>query len=1818
MATASKGHNLTSNGNDDFQEVLADCGFVKDANHNGAMVYQAPEGSGKNTWHAAEWRINSVHGRWRTDSLKLVYSLDQLSKRLRAEFESRYGRQTQLELIPSFEQGLWVLFEVYGDNSRRSSQDEQSSMTGTVGFHFSLTCEGSDLCLHFSKHFMMGQIPDQILSSIPHTFMKCFDLRHSQVKSQIGLFESRVYYAGILKKTILSDEKLETLDFAAEELGEVIDEGIKAHLRASFDGSTWVVEASTMVDNMYEFDVPPIEIVETRELGQKHSEIDSLILGKQAKEARDLCLENIEQEPDSLFLLRRLCLSSLALNEPVDDQYLKTMVDIDSENLLFLSAAVQTSIILDRGSHLLKFLSRMGQLLNSQLNQFEELKTMDVVLPELLGDGWSEVNVQTAQACYQRVLLKRGDVSRVIWKMVRIARETEDTENEVQLLNRLVEVEQDKNEAAACYMRLSELYQNQDMEAAAECSLKGWKLHSTNTDYAEIASYNLVQVKDYEKAVRVLDDCRKLIEHSSDQTKKVDLELLISRIWFTFLKRRDLAKLRIEHAMAILPEDIENLKRCEDISEEFGEEQLLVTIRQQIFDQALAERNKEEVFRAKAGLLDYLLKAGNHEKDVARIYEKTVNEYLVDYSELYTLLDFPETVNIDWQHLLSNIESHLLEESVDNPQPFYIFIGEVADSRLGDKEKAAQSFERALEVGSVESNIYDFLNEYYAEVKQLDRRDRVLVHQLQNADEGERVGILKELFYTSENSTDQDLDSYAIMIMKEGDDDEPIKKRFLTYQGRNEIDAIDNFLEEICAEIFDRIDQFKWMKFALDILADCDNKQKYPLIEKVLKDVKPHYKDIFEWYEAGVHYHQSDKQYTFLEPYLNKLILNGIPPNIDKRITLQVLKSNPIAKGLFYRYLANQEESPKDVAACLRQALDFLMGQAGYESTAEGIISQLADIVILTNEELANYQKLTEASNNADNFYRIVDSQLKALVNQEQFSELRELAFSIIEKHPDKKIPFAGSMLKCVESFDPQNIVDFRFDLLEINVEYREFMPEVWGIKYLRNLTNWKDEKRYSIILDWILENKKNRDAVGSIFKENMIKLRTKRDYENLDRFSLLARTYGFSFNTYNWYLFQHLYNNEEHDKATYYWLEFIRNIPDPSSWKKFYHDTAELLPKDSTELVSMLHEAYKELQNDITGKVLSELSFELGVQLFHHDREINLAHSLIKARYVNDQTEKRAWFPLYFLNSMLKKPDDQYSLLTFLIPVVDEDPELIGDYPITLESLHKEFTKVSRQLKRPDKIAGYTYDPNKPAGAKKKKKSTTHEGSRDSEKSQNEHSDQSVLSDLSNPANLGSLFADSEIVSTQRPKRQTPIPKSVRDYAKRAEVSEPEPLAAETVKKPVDKSKASTKSRDRDAEAERKTAEPKKTRQKTPLPEKNRGLASLFEKSDESNNDDGSTVGQTADVTGSEKLDDQVSESEPKVDSSADSPSKDKLPFLSRGKSKWPFSGKSNQDADEDDVNVDEPEESTVAASKEETEASDEGGGWREWLMSKDQSDLVKRIEVLSFPSRVEKYVALQAAALCDDVEPEVLKNFNWLDFVEPWDGSLTLASSPIVDGDLYRVIKASKDFLGQLYQEKYSLRTISRVFGLTIDKFLASRASIQFTELFSWPWAESYQKILEEMGIEIVFIEGPQKVLYEARKGKLYVSQSLAISPNPDLLYHILFIVRSAQLGLFEVLMLKDRLKDPLIEYLQKTDLPGIEQSTKDDVIVELQKPDEMSRIVRDARELVFKVLFVESRNLLDLVKFETKQEAGRGPLSPEEKDAYIQLAIKICDSL
>ena len=131
----------------------------------------------------------------------------------------------------------------------------------------------------------------------------------------------------------------------------------------------------------------------------------------------------------------------------------------------------------------------------------------------------------------------------------------------------------------------------------------------------------------------------------------------------------------------------------------------------------------------------------------------------------------------------------------------------------------------------------------------------------------------------------------------------------------------------------------------------------------------------------------------------------------------------------------------------------------------------------------------------------------------------------------------------------------------------------------------------------------------------------------------------------------------------------------------------------------------------------------------------------------------------------------------------------------------------------------------------------------------------------------------------------------------------------------------------------------------------------------------------------------------------------KEKKSFLNLRKAKWPFGAREGMEEEEEEkpsvsAPVPEPEPEpkrflnlwllrslVPRPSKRSTKIPIPANG-KSFLGFTDEK-LVPQLMSLSFANRVEKYLAFQAASLHDG-ESDLLDSFNWLDFVEPWDGRL------------------------------------------------------------------------------------------------------------------------------------------------------------------------------------------------------------------------------------
>ncbi|SMF14152.1 hypothetical protein [Pseudobacteriovorax antillogorgiicola] len=2048
-----------------IEEGLKALGFVQGQDQDDSLILRASSPSqagGRSTkpipWSIDRWHVARWHGEWVTDSITFSISLKNFAKQLQHSLQEVYGQQTQLDMVPALGQGIWILVElthsrVSKDLTKKHENHECAHFPhGIVGFHFDIAAEGPQLLLQVSKHFLIGYVPTKIFCEIPSLILKCLDFKHERITSELGVFETQVNFEKVLEYVIeqsRNPELLREVGFKAKE--SKIDFNGPIHLKCSFiEDSGWSIGLTAAESSYVSLDVPPIEIVETRDLETKFAYIDRLILSQKMEAAKKLCLSALEEGETSLFIYRRLCVIHFWLKKPMPQQHLNEMLLQDPDNLMFLSTAVQSALLSENRADLLKYLSKLGQLLQERIADFDEISTFEMVIPELLGDGWSQVDLNTAQVCYQRVVQRRGDVPRVLRKMVGIAREIKDPLSEIRLLSRLVEVENRKSRVAESYLRLAELYRDNDPHLASENAITGWKLTPTNVEYAHYAADCLVHIEEFQKGIRILDDCLKLIDRLKDDQKKSQLELKIARIWFKKLNRKDLAKLRLERAIKLIPKDLDNLMVCENLAKDMGFKALVLSLLESIFYTAIEQKLKDQVFRSLAELMELYKDRDDREHKISSLYQTMIEHYLVSADELYTLLSMPNLA-INWHTLINNVKNHIAKEAIEGRQPYYIFLGELATQKLKDKAMAAEFFEQSMDYGKASGEVYDFLNVYYSSQKMIKKRDALLKKQLTELKGPERKSVLEDLFYTSGTFSDPELDGYAILMLKELSDEKPLKKRLSIYQDQSDIRAIDRVLEDLKSELKDHFDRNYWLKYSLELLRECRVSSRFDLIEKILQEIKDDFPDKFEWFELGVACHKDDLRYKHLEPYLHELVMNGIPPKMDADVILEVLKSSS-SKGLYYRYLANQETNPRKASSLLRKSLKLLVKVGGYDRAVFKIYEQLSDVVPLDKDEIQQFYKRSKVARSIETFATCMDHQLSMISSHSQFKRVKPTLIEMFQDHNDRVFDVVDSYLENIALYQESELHDQHMFLFKSNEEYRKLIPESWGLDYLKSMDYlMADLDFYAKIMKWLLEEPRNRTQVEQIVETKQHVLLEKGDYQNLQRYAELSLGYDISFSDVLWALFRHCYREGDIDRALHYWLLYLEQLNSRNSWEKFYHDTQDFL-SDDERLKLFLKEAHKVIER-IPERIQQDVKMEYALCLFSADENTKEVHQILHEIYQNDNNIDRIWIPLYFLKSTLSLKAELYELLYEIIPKINHNLELLGSFPLTMESLLKDFRGVARELDKSDVLPNFKL-------AKPKRDHRPMPGATILDFSEQAEALSAVFAD----GGTGLVFADEfnnkdekvpakpmtptavddapqESVKTQvleqgsktesrqdldktsivsgsiNPSPVSPTPLSDHDVGdkhtrildldevlakeKEREATQIEamPLMFSRGKKQdktqiIEQPDIPTKKKTEFGEMRDSTAildlgdlsgetniapipqfsegafPPEKTKidpledDQDPL-ELNFGLSipgpednvqstdhdqePVIKQSDEindispgmqdssdeavkpaSSDEEHRTIMNVEkddalhDVVRAFLQDDETQaegivnstqeaglESVTPVDQGLDTddlpsdgldpgitklllgdPSDDKETRLfgegTTAKAD-PIENNESLDAAPPENSIEESDKSddifdsevkvedrgkledasqVLSPNKPSSEDQETkiiakpktppltprtpepsslhekvkvwrtptevsvanqsippvtppskppipdqpklvvGPDWRVILRGFDEEKLLSQLKEVAYPSRLEKYLAIQGGVFHDQEGFNLLSEFNWLDFVEPWKGPQKDEGTVIPNSPLTMAIKFSRPEIVQSYQRKVNLHSIAESFHMPIDKFLAEREYIKFTDLFAWPWAETYEQQLQDIPIELVFIDNTEQVIYESRQRVLYIGKALAISPSPRLLFKVLFEVRAIQINMLEFIN-----QPELVMQVLKRKMPDFERDLRREIAQLVKDESALKQQVDQVKDHIVRQLLKETRNLIDLVRFD-RDIFGYSSTPEKRKRILLSLISKI----
>jgi len=145
-------------------------------------------------------------------------------------------------------------------------------------------------------------------------------------------------------------------------------------------------------------------------------------------------------------------------------------------------------------------------------------------------------------------------------------------------------------------------------------------------------------------------------------------------------------------------------------------------------------------------------------------------------------------------------------------------------------------------------------------------------------------------------------------------------------------------------------------------------------------------------------------------------------------------------------------------------------------------------------------------------------------------------------------------------------------------------------------------------------------------------------------------------------------------------WIYQVFTLKDKNELTTFIHWTKEQLTGANSklswkQLSSSVLESKRKLH--MVGEIHTKLMLEMGIYLFDFEQYSEQAYLALKQVYRSRPEEATVWVPLYLLLRSYGSSEDLLSYISGLIPKVENSPDILDPYPITLESLETELNRL-------------------------------------------------------------------------------------------------------------------------------------------------------------------------------------------------------------------------------------------------------------------------------------------------------------------------------------------------------------------------------------------------------------------------------------------------------------------------------------------------------------------------------------------------------------
>ena len=1260
------------------------------------------------------WRVSQCELAERKNGLtlhSLRIELDQgaLLANLDALTKKYFGSRTVANFVYSPDGAIWCLFEFTNPNYKERDGEAlrpgeapaplaavTAQGRGFAGFKCRVVAAAAQTQVVVSELFGCGFVPHAFASMPLRFWADAIGLRTLSQLTHLEFAPASLYELSfpLIAPVLIHLGECKVSSAALVDLQDSLARSRAGYSPAVFAGESGFVINLTLGSEgddtaLTEVVFTPLEVLEAREKSDVCGPIDALISAGKMNEALDISSRQFITNNNQLFIMRRLALLAIIGVTGHYPDFIGEALGREGEHKLFLAAAAALAVKSGDRPLILERLSVLGGLLMDDVRSAEHLFTFELVLPELLGDAWSLESPDKASECYHRIMEKRGDMPRILRKLIYLARVSAKAAAESAYLLRLAAVERRRNELARLNFRLAQLRSAMPggAEEAISLAQKALKLDLNMHEAAVLAAGLQVEKGRFEEAIRGLDGLLKDKNLNLSLKGRHALEAMVGGIWNHNLNRPDLAEKRYEAAIGYDAYDLNSLRELERIYRHFARVADLARILEMEFsyyEKHGQTQHLKSLFDELVGMFRGPL--GQPRRGL-ELYLRLLAASTIEAQDLDLLLGWTD-ISIDWAAIYTKLLAKLpLVPAGKRRAEVLCRLAEICRDKLGDDAAAVRHLHAANREGWIDGSGFAFLIEQMA--KEQDYKSLVSIYQgrIKQVPAAEQQQLLLELLSLPGELTDIQRDALAVEVLSiDQEADTPVKQRFQLYQSVADVVGISRLLATLLEQRkLTTFEQLKWIEYALQSLSGCDTHARFVHMDTMFRRQLNISEDRVGLLQKALAALQESGNRQMLLFYVQALLKSGLLPALSERVVEGLLDKQDQDLALYHELMSMKAQVPTIAATHARIAAALYAKRPYQEANTELMLARLCVLVACAEDDLTELRALVSRSGH----WGLL---AKALHKQADLEDERRRKFLLLDQ------------LGLVYSSELKDIVRAR-QTYAAAIEYSSEPHKLRLV--LATLAAAMDDRvdevkqHYAFLLDAAatLDVPAMTRSVGRLLKlredasaiQRLIQPHVEQAY-NRGLWEMAGRLAGAL-------LDNSLVSSELHkvamkaatvsgkqDQVINHWWRGLACVANKSKLRTYLAETSAIIEKAELKhlMVGCYQAAFEHQIGDRIGpKIKHELTLQYASLLFDQESTRATAMTVYAEACAAEPDDYRTWMPLYFLLIEFGTPSERLEHLRAVLPKLKADPRPLKSFPLTIESLQVEVNDLENELKQ-------------------------------------------------------------------------------------------------------------------------------------------------------------------------------------------------------------------------------------------------------------------------------------------------------------------------------------------------------------------------------------------------------------------------------------------------------------------------------------------------------------------------------------------------------